>query len=377
MAEIEGFANGPYERLVDVLSSTLDDGSDLGASVAVTVDGEFVADFWGGFADADRTTPWQRDTIVNTWSTTKTMTGLVALMLVDRGLVDPDAPVATYWPEFAQNGKEGVLVRHVLSHSSGVCGWAQPVVQEDVYDQDRSAKILAAQAPWFEPGSVVGYQAIVHGHLVGEVVRRVTGRSLGTFFAEEVAGPLGADFHIGLAPEHDARVTPVLPPPPLPFDVATLDPASPMYKAFTGPPVGADFANTPQWRRAEIGGANGHGNARSVARVQSVVANGGELDGVRLLSPETVDRIFAVQAEGVDVVLAVPVRHGLGYGLPSETVPYVADNGRVCFWGGWGGSMVVVDAARRTVFSYMMNKMAPGVVGGPTAEKLLTVFNTI
>ncbi|MBI4944313.1 MAG: beta-lactamase family protein [Actinobacteria bacterium] len=377
MAEIRGFANGPYERLADVLSATLDDGSDLGASVAVTVDGEFVADFWGGWADADRTTPWQQDTIVNTWSTTKTMTGLVALMLVDRGLVDPDAPVATYWPEFAQNGKEGVLVRHVLSHTSGVCGWEQPVVQEDVYDQDKSAKILAAQAPWFAPGSVVGYQALVHGHLVGEVVRRVTGRSLGTFFAEEVAGPLGADFHIGLAPEHDARVTPVLPPPPLPFDFATLDPASPMYKTFTGPPVGADFANTAEWRRAEIGGANGHGNARSVARVQSVVANGGALDGVRLLSPETVDRIFAVQAEGVDVVLGVPVRHGLGYGLPSETVPYVADNGRVCFWGGWGGSMVVVDAARRTVFSYMMNKMAPGVVGGPTAEKLLTVFNTI
>jgi len=377
MAEIRGFANGPYERLVDVLSATLDDGSDLGASVAVTVDGEFVADFWGGWADADRTTPWQQDTIVNTWSTTKTMTGLVALMLVDRGLVDPDAPVATYWPEFAQNGKEGVLVRHVLSHTSGVCGWEQPVVQEDVYDQDKSAKILAAQAPWFEPGSVVGYQAIVHGHLVGEVVRRVTGRSLGTFFAEEVAGPLGADFHIGLTAEHDARVTPVLPPPPLPFDFATLDPASPMYKTFTGPPVGAAFANTAEWRRAEIGGANGHGNARSVARVQSVVANGGELDGVRLLSPETVDRIFPVQAEGVDVVLAVPVRHGLGYGLPSEAVPYVRDNGRVCFWGGWGGSMVVVDAARRTVFSYMMNRMAPGVVGGPTAEKLLTVFNTI
>ena len=377
MADIEGFANGPYERLVDVLSSTLDEGLDLGASVAVTVDGEFVADFWGGYADAARTTRWQRDTIVNTWSTTKTMTGLVALMLVDRGLVDPDEPVAAYWPEFAQNGKAGVLVRHVLSHSSGVCGWEQPVVQEDVYDQDRSAKILAAQAPWFEPGSAVGYQAIVHGHLVGEVVRRVTGRSLGTFFAEEVAGPLGADFHIGLPPEHDARVTPVIPPPPLPFDLATLDPASPMYKALTGPPVAADLANTPAWRRAEIGGANGHGNARSVARVQSVVANGGELDGVRLLSPGTVDRIFPVQAEGMDLVLAIPVRHGLGYGLPNEEVGYLRQDGRVCFWGGWGGSIVVVDTDRRTVFSYMMNKMAPGIVGGPTAQKLLTVFGAI
>ena len=377
MAEVHGSADGPYEQLADVLASCLDDGLDLGASVAVTVDGETVADLWGGWADEARTKPWQRDTIVNVWSTTKTMTGLVALVLVERGLLDPDAPVATYWPEFAQNGKEGVLVRHVLSHSSGVCGWAQPVTQDDVYDPDASARILAAQAPWFEPGSAVGYQAIVHGHLVGEMVRRITGSSLGTFFAEEIAGPLGADFHIGTGPEHDDRVTPVIPPPPLPFDFASLDPASPMYRTFTGPPVDANLANTIPWRRAEIGGAGGHGNARSVARVQSVLANGGELDGVRLLSSKTVDRAFEVQSEGMDLVLAIPVRHGLGYGLPNEQIPYVRQDGRVAFWGGWGGSIVVVDADRRTVFSYVMNKMAPGIVGGPSAERLLTAFNAI
>ena len=173
-----------------MLSSTIDEGGDLGASVALTVDGEMVADFWGGFVDQERTRPWEENTLVNVWSTTKTMTSLAALVLADRGQLDLDAPVATYWPEFAANGKEGVLVKHLMSHTSGVSGWAQPVVQEDLYDQDRSAAILAAQAPWWEPGSASGYHALNQGHLVGEVIRRITGRSLGTFFAEEIAGPL-------------------------------------------------------------------------------------------------------------------------------------------------------------------------------------------
>jgi CubicO group peptidase (beta-lactamase class C family) len=372
MAEIEGFCNPPFKPLVDVLSAAIDRGDDLGASVAATIEGELVADFWGGWADAERSTPWGRDTIVNVWSTTKTMTALAALVLVDRGELDVDAPVSRYWPEFAQNGKESALVRHLMSHTSGVSGWAQPVVQEDLYDWDRSTSMLAAQAPWWEPGTASGYHAINFGHLIGEVVRRITGRSLGTFFADEIAGPLGADFHIGLGPEHDHRVSPVIPPPPLPFDLGSLDPNSPMVKTFTGPPVDANHANTEPWRRAEIGAANGHGNARSVARIQAVVANGGTLDGVQLLSPATIERIFEVQADGTDLVLGVPLTFGVGYGLPQpETLPYLPD-GRLCFWGGWGGSMIIVDLDRRMTLAYMMNKMAPGIVGGPTATELIT-----
>jgi CubicO group peptidase (beta-lactamase class C family) len=373
VADIEGFCNAPFEKLTDVLSGTLDTGGDLGASVAVNVEGEVVADFWGGWVDAERTQPWQRDTIVNVWSTTKTMTSLAALVLVDRGELDVNSPVSRYWPEFAQNGKDSVLVRHLMSHTSGVSGWEQPFVQEDMYDWEKSTSMLAAQPPWWEPGSASGYHAINQGHLVGEVVRRITGKSLGSFFAEEIAGPLDADFHIGLAPEHDHRVSPVIPPPPLPFDMATLDVESPMFKTFTGPPVDANFANTEAWRRADIGAANGHGNARSVARIQAIVANGGTVDGVTLLSPSTIDTIFEVQADGTDLVLGVPLKFGIGYGLPQpDTLPYLPQDGRVCFWGGWGGSFILVDVGRRLTLAYMMNQMAAGIIGGPTATELIT-----
>lgn len=374
MVEIQGTVPERFTEVADALARSIDAGADVGASVAIAIDGEMVADFWGGFVDEARTTPWERDTIVNVWSTTKTMSALTALVLADRGLLDLDAPVADHWPEFAANGKGGVLVKHVLSHTSGVSGWAQPVTQDDVYDQDRSAAILAAQPPWWEPGTASGYHAINQGHLIGELVRRVTGRTLGTYFRDEIAGPLGADFHIGLAAEHDGRVSPIIPPPPLQLDLAgDIDMDSPAMKTFTGPPMDASHANTEAWRRAEIGAANGHGNARSVARVQSVVSNGGTVDGITLLSPATIDRIFEVQADGIDLVLGIPLKFGIGYGLPvAETIPYLPADDRICFWGGWGGSVIINDLDRRMSFAFMMNRMAEGVIGGTTAAALLT-----
>lgn len=374
MADIGGYSKEPFGSLPDVLSELIDSGHDRGASVAVTIDGEMVTDIWGGWADPERTRPWERDTIVNVWSTTKTMTALAALTLVDRGLLDVDAPVARYWPEFAQNGKEGVLVRHVLGHTSGVSGWDQPITVQDVCDLAGSTARLAAQAPWWEPGSASGYHALNQGHLVGELVRRIDGRTLGRYFADEIAGPLGADFHIGLAPEHHDRVAPVTPPPPLgdQLDLSAVDAESPMIKTFTGPVADAAFANDPAWRTTEIGAANGHGNARSVARVQSVVANHGTVDGITLLSPETVDVIFREQANGVDQVLGVPITFGIGYGLPRpDTFPYLPQR-KVCFWGGWGGSMIIVDVDRRMTIAYMMNQMASGIVGGPSGTRIIT-----
>ena len=372
MAEISGYTSTAFEPLIDIMSASLDAGDDLGASLAVTIEGEMVVDTWGGWADPEQTRPWEQDTITNVWSTTKTMTSLCALVLADRGELDLDAPVATYWPEFAASGKEGVLVRHLMSHTSGVSGWARPVVVEDLYDWEKSTAMLAAQAPWWQPGTASGYHALNQGHLVGEVIRRISGQSLGEFLAKEVAGPLGADFHIGLDPVHDHRVSNVVPPPPLPIDFASLDPDSVMVKTFTGPLPDASVSWTPAWRRAQIGAANGHGNARSVARIQSVVANGGEVDGVRLLKPETIDLIFREQSNGVDLVLGTPVRFGIGYALPlADTFPYIPD-GRICFWGGWGGSMIIIDLDRRVTISYMMNKMAGGLVGNPTSAALIT-----
>ena len=219
MAEIHGTCDERFEVAREVLSGALDAGDDLGASVAVTVDGEPVVDLWGGWADVARETPWERDTVTNVWSTTKTMTALAALVLVERGELDVHAPVARYWPEFAANGKAGVEVRHLLSHTSGVSGWEQPVQVEDIFDWERSTSMLAAQAPWWEPGTASGYHALNQGHLVGEVVRRITGTGLRTFFAEEIARPLGADFQIGLDPADAGRASDVVPPPPLSIDL--------------------------------------------------------------------------------------------------------------------------------------------------------------
>ncbi len=361
-SQVEGTCDPKFEAMREILQRNLDSGADLGASVAVVVEGQPVVDLWGGWANTEQTQPWERDTITNVWSSTKTMMALSALVLVERGELDVYAPVAKYWPEFAANGKEDIEVRHLLSHTSGVSGWAQPVVVEDIYDWEKSTSMLAAQAPWWEPGTASGYHALNQGHLVGEVIRRITGLKLGEFFAKEIAGPLGADFHIGLDPAEFHRVSNVVPPPPLPIDFETLDVDSVMVKTFTGPSPDASVSWTPEWRQADIGAANGHGNARSVARVQSVISNGGQVDGISLLSPRTIDLIFDEQANGVDLVLGVASRFGIGYGLPNELMPVPPDS-RICFWGGWGGSLVINDLDHHTTVTYMMNRMEGGLVG--------------
>src|SRR5262249_21611594 len=302
-----GTCSERFAPLCELFAAKLESGEDLGASLAVNIDGEMVVDLWGGWADEARTTPWTENTITNVFSTTKTMTALAALVLVDRGELDLDANVARYWPEFAANGKAGIKVRHLLSHTSGVSGWEQPITLDDLYDWGKSTALLAAQAPWWEPGPASGYHALTYGHLIGEVIRRITGQRLGEFFAAQIAGPLGADFHIGLPPSEFHRVTKVVSPPipsdAPPFDPTQRDPTS--VACQTSPNAcmpGPQCRWTEAWRRADIGAANGHGNARSAARLQSAVACGGEVDGVRLLSPQTIDRIFDVQSNGIDLV---------------------------------------------------------------------------
>ncbi len=301
----------------EVLAGSLESGEDVGASAAVMLDGEMVVDLWGGFADEAHAAPWQEDTITNVWSSTKTMMALSALMLHSRGQLDFDSPVAQYWPEFAANGKEGVLVRHLMSHTSGVSGWAQPVEVADIYDWEKSTSMFAAQTPWWEPGTASGYHALNQGHLVGEVIRRITGMKLGEFFRTQVAEVVGADFHIGLAPSEFGRVANVIPPPPMPFDLSTLDPNMVVIKTLTGPTISAETSWAPEWRQADIGAANGHGNARSMALVQSAISNGGVVKGVQLLDPSSIDQVFREQSNGVDQVLMMPMRFGIGYGLPN------------------------------------------------------------
>jgi CubicO group peptidase (beta-lactamase class C family) len=359
-AGIHGTCDPRFTGVREAFAGNFAGGLDVGASVAVSLAGELVVDLWGGFADGDRTRPWERDTIINVFSTTKTMMALTALVLADRGLLDVDAPVARYWPEFAANGKSDVRVRHLLSHTSGVSGWQERMTTADLYDWEKATRLLAAQAPWWEPGTASGYHALNQGFLVGEVVRRITGTTLGTFFRDEIATPLGADFHIGLAPEHDARVARVIPPQTgLPSDG---DSRSIARRTLGNPPLDAEASWSEGWRRAEIAAVNGHGNARSVATIQSVLACGGTLGGRRVLSAPGCEAVFAEQSNGADLVLGVPVRFGLGYGLRTPEMFFLRSE-RSCFWGGWGGSLVVVDCAAQLVVAYLMNRMGEGTLG--------------
>ncbi|MGO9195803.1 MAG: serine hydrolase domain-containing protein [Acidimicrobiales bacterium] len=359
MAEVFGTCDERFEGVRQAFESNFERGLDVGASVAVYLDGEPVVDLWGGYADAEKSEPWQEDTIVNVWSTTKTMTALCALILADRGELDFHAPVAKYWPEFAAAGKEGVEVRHLMSHTAGLSGWSESIELEDLYDWEKATGLLAAQEPWWEPGSASGYHAVTQGYLVGEVVRRVSGGSVGSFFAEQVAGPLGADFFIGTPPEADSRVARVIPPEGMPTE-ADMEPDSIALRTFRNPMLDATASWSIPWRRAEIPAAGGHGNARSVAAVHSVLACGGEARGVRLLSAAGCEAVFEEQSNGTDLVLGVPLRFGMGFGLSGELLPI---GPRTCFWGGWGGSIIVIDLDKRLTVAYVMNRMESGLVG--------------
>ncbi len=360
MTQIHGECKPEFETVRARFAANFDEGGERGASVSVTLHGETVVDLWAGDADgAGR--PWERDTIVNVWSTTKTMAATCLLMLADRGELDLDAPIATYWPEFAANGKEQITTAQVMGHTAGLSGWDPAIEPTDLYDWDKAVGVLAAQAPWWEPGTRSGYHLITQGYLEGEVVRRITGRTLGTFFREEVAEPLGADFHIGLPETEEGRVG-EMDPPDVGLGLEAVDLGSIAARSALSCPISGAECNTRAWRAAEIPAAGGTGNARSVARVHAALANGGTVDGVTLLSPAGVDRIFTEQASGVDAVLGMDMRMGTGFGLMNESIP-LSTNPRSCFWGGWGGSISVVDLDAGLSVSYVMNKMASGLVG--------------
>jgi len=361
---VGGFAADRFAPVREAFTANLESGADLGASFAATIDGEMVVDLWGGWADEARARPWERDTLVNVYSTTKTMTALTALLLADRGELDFDAPVARYWPEFAQAGKSGVKVSHLMSHSAGLSGWKEPLRQEDLYDWDKATSLLAAQAPYWQPGTAPGYHALTQGYLVGEVVRRITGRTLGTVFREEIAQPLGADFHIGLPASEDHRVADLIPPPPG-GAIGDGEQSELSANMSNNPGIDVLATRTRAWRAAEIPAAGGHGNARSIAQVHVLLANGGVAQGKRILSEAGCRKALEVQIEGHDLILGVPARFGMGFGLPGAHLPL--PNANSIYWGGYGGSLVIIDMDARTTFGYAMNLMQPTTQGDTRA----------
>lgn len=380
--QIHGHLDPRFTEVSKSFQKFLDTGEELGASIAVNIDGINVVDIWGGFNTEDKTKAWERDTIVNVFSTTKTVSALAALILVDRGLLDINEKVHKYWPEFASHGKSDIEVRHLLSHTSGLSGWELPMTMEDLFNFDESVAKLQEQEPWWTPGSASGYHSWTYGFLIGQLVRNVTGKTLREFVAKEIAGPLGADFEIGVSEKNWHRVSPLVfagaeaSSPP-----AGTDPASIQAKTFFNPPLDPSLVNTSKWREAEIGAANGHGNALSIATMLSPISLGGEVKGVRLLSQKTIDLIFQEQSRGIDLVTGMNVRFGVGFGLSEKDTDLgFLPEGRVCMWGGYGGSIVIMDLDRRMTIAYAMNKIpaeAAGVDSARTQAYVSAIYGAV
>jgi CubicO group peptidase (beta-lactamase class C family) len=368
-AEVSGYCDEKFNNVREKFSANLKSGTDLGASFALTIDGEMVIDIWGGHLDEEKTKVWQEDSIVNVYSTTKTMSFLCALLLADRGQLDFDANVSKYWPEFAANGKENVKVWHIMDHAAGLSGMDVLVTPEDLYDWNKIVNLLAEQAPWWEPGTATGYHAITQGYLIGEIVRRISGKSIGGFFKDEIAGPLDADFYIGVPESEFHRIGNLIPAGEGRLQ-GDDDLESIATRTFRNPSAEVKYSWTDEWRKAEIPAGNGHGNARSVAKLQAPLACKGSAFGVDLLSRETAEMVMRERISGTDLALGVPIGFGLGFGLNSELMP-LSPNKNACYWGGWGGSSILVDQDARLSASFVMNKMFDGLVGDPRSYELV------
>ncbi|MER7875411.1 serine hydrolase domain-containing protein [Streptomyces solisilvae] len=374
---IQGHCDSRFAGVRAAFEANFRDHDELGAAVAVRIGGETVVDLWGGWADAGRTRPWERDTLVNVWSTTKGPTALCAHVLADRGLLDLDAPVAAYWPEFAAAGKGSLPVRYLLSHRSGLAGLREPHSVAELYDWELTTARLAAAEPWWEPGTRAGYHALTYGFLVGEAIRRITGLPPGEFLRREVTGPLGIDFTIGL-PEKEAGRAAELIGPAAPSS-GERAPAggrfTPVALAALGnPPVGAADANTREWREAQLPALNGHGTARAVAELYGILARRGVSGDRRVLSAEAVERAREGQGSGRDLVLGPALGRdtevALGVWLSGPHGSY-GPNPRAVGHDGYGGSCGLADPEAELSLGYVMNRMGPHIVDDPRKMALV------
>ncbi len=376
---IRGECESRFGRVREAFAKNFAEAGEAGASVAVALDGEMVVDLWAGHTDRTETRPWGRDTIVCVYSTTKGIVALAAHILAERGLLDLEAPVAVVWPEFAQTGKERLPLRLLLTHEAGlpVIDAALPVGAD--LDWALMVDALARQAPVWPPGEAQGYHTATFGWLVGEVIRRASGRSVGAFVREEIAGPLGVDFLIGFGPGEDARVADLLraraPGGAVssPLAAAMTDPSSLTARSFTLAPRGPDKGpNSRAFRASEQPSANGHTNARALATIYGALGAGGAWRGHRLLSAEGVRRAGTEQTLGEDVILRSPIRRSLGFMMP---VPGSGDARGANAFGhaGMGGSLGFADPDAGLGFGYAMNQMWASTLDGddPRADRLV------
>jgi CubicO group peptidase (beta-lactamase class C family) len=358
MATIVGSVAPGFEPVRDAFAANFDEHGDVGAAVCVYRRGEVVVDLWGGVADTATSSPYGPDTLQLVFSTTKGITTMAALLLSERGLLDVDEPVAHYWPEFAANGKGSISVRQLLSHTAGMAAIDEPTSVEEFLAWDPVIDRLGAQPPNWEPGSARGYHAITFGHLIGEVIHRVSGKTPGRFVAEELAGPIGAEFFIGLPEAEEARVAPLI--DFVPSDVvsefltAILTPGTMAHRAFLNPPVLIPSFNERPFHAAELPAVNGMTTARGLARLYAGCV--GEVDGVRLLSAPTVEAATKEQYFGPDLVLVdrEPFPNGLGFMVSEPLGPMIGPGS----FGhpGMGGSLGFGHLGHEVGFGYVMNQ---------------------
>ena len=374
--DIQGTCDPRFEQVRQAFAENFAERGEVGAAVSIAHEGQLVVDLWGGSADAARTRAWQQDTLVNVFSTTKGIIALCAHMLVDRGQLDLDAPVARYWPEFAQAGKDAIPVRYLLSHQAGMAGARQKLTAQDLYNWQTVTDALASQEAWWEPGTQHGYHALTYGYLVGELIKRITGLTPGAFLRKELTEPLGIDFHIGVSGEFDARIAEMIPPPPPP--AGTQDPLAALAgkpdsmatSTLANPPVSAQLANTPEWRAAELPAANGHGTARGLARVYGALAHDCILDGKQLLSQKTLAQAIEQQCAGPDAVLKLDMSWALGFLLSGGGGLY-GPNPNAFGHSGYGGSLGCADTRTQLGIGYTMNVMSRDLVGDKRGISLI------
>lgn len=365
----EGTVDSRFERVREAFAKNFAERDELGAAVSVTLGGIPVVDLWGGYQDQAKRTPWQRDTIVNVWSVGKAVSAICVLQLVERGQVELDAPVARYWPEFAQAGKATLPVRYLLSHQAGLPAIRKPLQAGlNLTDWHAMCTALAEQEPWWEPGSRFGYHVNTFGFLLGEIVRRVDGRGIGTYLREEIGGKLGVDFMSGFGPEEDHRVAEWVQyqraanedsaRPWLEVDPATLEGVDlARVLAYRNPPGHPEWqVNSRMWRAAEYPSTNPHSNARSMARIFGTLATSGEVDGVHLLAPELIEQANTIQADGEDSVLGRRNRFGLGFQMTIPGVRALGSGPRTFGHYGNGAVLGFADPDIGLGFGYVCNR---------------------
>ena len=399
---ISGYCEDNFIEARNIFEKSISSGFELGGSIAVEVQGKKVIDLWGGYLDHTQSKAWEENTLVNVFSTTKGIAAICLLQLIEKGLLDIEKPVCEYWPEFSVNGKENIPVKYLFCHKAGLCGVREPLESGAFSNWDLITSELAKQKPLWEPGTAHGYHAITYGHLVGELLRRIDGRTIGQYFKEEIAEPLNLDFWIGLPDSEFDRVSDIYPSKPGPlqylFPLLTKlprfvlpgrakflldfgDTSKPVGAAFNNPPISSNRgmeANTKQWRNAEIPAANGHGTARSIAKLYGILANGGSRDGIHVLSPETIEKGRQTQSDGKDLVLGgMRTRFGLGFMLGTENVS-MGPNPNAFGHGGAGGSLGFSDPDNNISLGFVMNQMHQGITAWKTATDVAeSVYKTL